>query len=274
MATKKDSNNFNYKQAIKHIKSKGFYIIEKRMGEKKGTIAKRMSFVRFGHSKMDGHALFLGVDQKYIPELIFYFDPTNEGSFFFNFAISIVGTKRDAFIPFFGEFETSVREFKSKEKLSETLRLFFEKYQDFIDFILRICFTDLCQSTKSKLTKSLIEARFHKYFVSNGKEIDSENTDSSQFDFEMKTLNDNSIFSIYSKFMLSSTNNSFFNSQTIFLKDLCTGKIHNSKTRSAITNVYKARQLFELCYQELYQSYLESKIYTIKRAEKLLQVAA
>lgn len=272
MGTKKDSNNFNYKHVIKHLKSKGFYIIQKIMGEKEGTIAKRMSCIRFGHKKMDGNCLFLGPGKKHIPELLFYFDTNNEVSFFFNFAVSISGTKRDSFIPFFGEFETSVRENKSEEKLAETLRLFFEKYQDFVDFILKVQYTSLSYFSKSDFIENLTEVRFHKYFVANGKEIDMKQTDTTQFDLDMDILDDNSLFSIYSRFILSNTNAKFFNSKTIFLRDLSSGIIHKSKTRSAIKSVYKSRQFFELCSTVFFET-LEEMASKAKDAEYQLIAA-
>lgn len=249
-----------HKQAIKIMKSRGFYIIDKIEGDKKGTIAKRMSYVRFGHKGMDGYNLLFGSNRAFIPELIFYYDASDSSSFFFNFGISLMGTKRKAFIPFFGKFTTAIREVKSSKKFFEALSIFFELYHDFVTYVSQLRNTKIDSFLKKHVLKSLISMRFHSYFISNGKEIDLEETDIGQFTSNVISIDQNeSIFDIYTKFVVSNTCDDLFSPQVVILRDKKTKDFSRCTTRSIISNTYKARQFFELCSNTLFQIQEEEK---------------
>lgn len=251
----KFNKEVDYKEVVKYLKTKGFYVIDKQEGSASGSITKKFSHIQFGHKKLDG----LGLTKLYTPNLIFYYDPSNKGGFFFHLAISIARNDKTCFIPFYGQFHTIVRRNKTLSRVSEHLKELFDNYTDFVDFLQDLRKTVPSKRQRSKFLTQLIEQRFHPYFIAHDKKIIFEKIDHEQFLPQIPGLKDSeSLFGLYVRFVFSNLNKTYYMPQTFFYEEPKSNRARVSTSRKPIENRYRIRQFFDLCSNVLFETYNRS----------------
>lgn len=199
--------NLNVNEITSLLKDKGFYEIK----SKKSLNTKDLNSKRFGHKKLDG----LILTDQYIPELIFYYNQDTTKDYIFKLAISISGTSREHCITFGKPFISVIKD-KSYKEIINSLKLLFDQYVEFIDYIQTLRKISPSEEIRIELINLFNETRIKNYKSNKSKkDLLSEIKENVIFPAVPSLEEPESLFGLYVRFSLGAIDANFSASKYI-----------------------------------------------------------